>query len=103
MPIEDELETKPEVKQKCSCYECVRHGCECATTEDTVIVDNPDWDGTDYAHPAWWRGNDAGVLSFASVINEILNYIEAGVDDNGAFSNDYLNKLKHRLYGMYRK
>ena len=44
--------------EKCSCYECVRHGCECATTEDSVITDNPDWDGTDYAHPAWWRGND---------------------------------------------
>jgi hypothetical protein len=66
-------------------------------------TNDPSLDGTDLAHPAWWRGNDAGVMATAEMINEILNYIEAGVDDNGRFNNDYLNRLKHRLYGMYRK
>lgn len=27
--------------------------------DDSCQVDNPFWDGTDAAHPAWWRGHDA--------------------------------------------
>jgi hypothetical protein len=36
----------------------------------------PDWpgnDGTDFAHPAWWRGNDAAVASLCYIITRILD------------------------------
>ena len=35
--------------------------------------DNQELDGTDAAHPAWWRGNDAGVAQVCSKINAILD------------------------------
>jgi hypothetical protein len=41
-------------------------------------VDNPDLDGTDGAHPAWWRGNDAGVHSAAQII------LKAATTDTGS-------------------
>ncbi|WP_421580867.1 hypothetical protein [Shinella sp. M31] len=34
--------------------------------------DNKELDGTDVAHPAWWRGNDAGVLGAVGVIRRAL-------------------------------
>lgn len=36
-------------------------------------ADDPELDGTDFAHPAWWRGNDAGVASTIQIVNEILD------------------------------
>lgn len=35
--------------------------------------DNDELDGTDAAHPAWWRGNDAGVAQVCAKINAILD------------------------------
>lgn len=35
--------------------------------------DNDELDGTDAAHPAWWRGNDAGVAQVCAQINAILD------------------------------
>ena len=35
--------------------------------------DNEELDGTDAAHPAWWRGNDAGVAQVCAKINAILD------------------------------
>lgn len=34
---------------------------------------NEELDGTDAAHPAWWRGNDAGVAQVCAQINAILD------------------------------
>ena len=35
--------------------------------------DNKELDGTDAAHPTWWRGNDAGVAQVCAQINAILD------------------------------
>lgn len=35
------------------------------------IKDDPECDGTDGAHPAWWRGNDAAVVSCAHIIKYV--------------------------------
>lgn len=35
--------------------------------------DDPEWDGTDTAHPAWWRGHDSSCQQFCREINEILD------------------------------
>jgi hypothetical protein len=34
--------------------------------------DDPYMDGTEGAHPAWWRGNEAGVLAVIKIINKAL-------------------------------
>ena len=41
--------------------------------------DDPELDGTDGAHPAWWRGQAAGVESAAREISEILVYPTHGL------------------------
>lgn len=40
---------------------------------DEARKDNEELDGTDAAHPAWWRGNDAGVAQVCAQINAILD------------------------------
>jgi chromosome segregation ATPase len=35
--------------------------------------DDPEMDATDGAHPAWWRGNDAGVAGAVRIVNEALD------------------------------
>lgn len=35
--------------------------------------DRPETDATDYAHPAWWRGNDAGVAAVVAMLSKHLD------------------------------
>ncbi len=44
--------------------------------------DDPELDGTDGAHPAWWRGNDAGCASTTALIERALTR-GAGPDAGG--------------------
>ncbi len=39
----------------------------------TLSYDDPSLDGTDGAHPAWWRGSDAGVAGAVRIVNEALD------------------------------
>lgn len=39
----------------------------------SFIQDFPENDCTDFAHPAWWRGNDAGVAGAVRSIKDILD------------------------------
>jgi hypothetical protein len=48
---------------------------EIRTLRDIIrchMPDLPEDDGTDFAHPAWWRGNDAGVIGAARVVERAL-------------------------------
>lgn len=38
-----------------------------------LAYDDPTTDATDGAHPAWWRGSDAGVAGAVRIINEALD------------------------------
>ena len=38
-------------------------------------LDDPELDGTDFAHPAWWRGHDAAVSHMCALIHEWANKI----------------------------
>ena len=40
--------------------------------ERVLWVDNPEWDGTDGAHPAWWRGQEDGVKGAVMRVREAL-------------------------------
>ncbi len=64
------------------CHRCLTTGEACAqcariTQLETELAEarhgNEELDGTDAAHPAWWRGNDAGVAQVCAKINAILD------------------------------
>jgi hypothetical protein len=55
-------------------------------------ADNPDWDSTDAAHPAWWRGNDAGVEAVVKIVSGILDG-----DKPGTHGSKTLTALVHRI------
>lgn len=38
-----------------------------------AVYDNPELDGTDYAHPAWKRGDDHGALAVTRRLRKILD------------------------------
>lgn len=65
-----------------------------------TILDYPDLDGTDWAHPAWWRGNDDGVRGVAMRIKKILD----GKDDGaGVIGYDVLEKVRRTLLEIMRR
>ena len=66
--------------------DAIRWGCEPADGLASAIVtylsalphagvseDDPELDGTDAAHPAWWRGNDRGCEATCEIITRILD------------------------------
>lgn len=44
---------------------------------DTSPPDDPEADGTDAAHPAWWRGNDAGCRGALSLVARLRAEVDA--------------------------
>jgi len=59
--------------------------------------DNPEWDATDAAHPAWWRGDAHGVQVCVDRINRILD----GKDDGrGIIGHEPLETLRRRLLAL---
>lgn len=62
--------------------------------------DNPEFDGTDGAHPAFWRGQDDGVRGTVMRIDQILD----GKDDGrGVVGYEPLEKLRRRLLAMIKE
>lgn len=57
--------------------------------------DNPELDGTDKAHPAWWRGRDAGALGAAS------NILDCIYDSNGIPPKVRSWQLQRALSALY--
>lgn len=58
--------------------------------------DDPSWDGTDAAHPAWWRGNDAGVDGAVMVIEKVLS----GEEPRGFVNHKRLQQLRLRVAAL---
>lgn len=53
-----------------------------ANTPELRTADNPELDGTDDAHPAFWRGHDQAVRSMCSRIMKILAGKDEGTPTN---------------------
>ena len=64
--------------------------------EPLLYPDNPNLDCTDWAHPAWWRGNDAGVASVCKMLHEIID----GKYPTGTVGYEPLEKLRWRIQGL---
>lgn len=59
-----------------------------------TIEDNPMWDGTDAAHPAWWRGEKSTVQGVARQLAKILGMPETSTyqEVREKLRADYKNK-----------
>jgi len=125
LPCPDCMSTDQEIEFWKECYqgdhgfnyeECPTFydGCNCGgalASENEYLLakvkelkDTPELDATDAAHPAWWRGNDYGVLQTVSIVNKIMDALES--EDSNAevprnFGSEELNKLQARLKRLY--
>lgn len=59
----------------------------------SLIADLQEFDGTDYAHPAWWRGHEQTVEVFCQHVNKILD----GNDKDGGVSAEPWHSTRVRL------
>lgn len=63
-----------------------------------------DFDGTDGACPAWWRGHHDSVVSVVRIVNNILDDLEQGKDPEvGHFGYEGLNQMRSRLKNLFNK
>jgi hypothetical protein len=58
--------------------------------------DDPMLDGTDFAHPAWHRGNERAFLTAIHEVNDILD----GTASNVGISIEPWQSLRQRLYDI---
>jgi len=61
-----------------------------------VYPDNPELDATDWAHPAWWRGNDRGVEATCEMLHAIID----GKYPQGTVGYEPLERLRWRIQGL---
>lgn len=67
--------------------------------QDQTVVDDPEADETDYAHPAWWRGHAQSCAVFCQKVNEILD----GKDNGHGISNDPWESTRRRLLQLVKE
>ena len=63
------------------------------------LADTPEFDGTDAAHPAWWRAHDYTTDVICSLINKILD----GKDDGRGANCEPWGSVRKRLISIVNK
>jgi hypothetical protein len=69
---------------------------------DTIVAgatDNPEDDGTDAAHPAWWRGHDQATVATCNALADVLN--RGG--NLGTFADPTMQALAERITTLQRR
>lgn len=66
-----------------------------AEVERLRQADDPEWDCTDAAHPAWWRGQEYGAHSVVRAMNECL-----GRPHNPGVMSEPLESFKRRILAL---
>ena len=64
--------------------------------KNLIIEDNPFWDGTDAAHPAYWRGQDDASAIWAVKLTEWLD----GKDDMSGAHHEPWQTIRSRIYAL---
>ncbi|MGL6289245.1 MAG: hypothetical protein ACRC2H_00995 [Silanimonas sp.] len=59
-------------------------------------ADDSDLDGTDGAHPAWWRGSDHGFVGAVAAIQSILD----GSDNGSGVANEPWESARRKLIAL---
>ena len=58
-------------------------------------LDNPVFDETPRAHPAFWRGKSTGINAVLKIVADIMN----GVDDgSGANNHEQIERMRRALF-----
>lgn len=68
----------------------------CYRSDAAELTDDPDNDGTDAAHPAWWRGHDRAMGKACDALSAVLDLGLKG----GKFAHPKLDALADRLLGV---
>jgi hypothetical protein len=68
----------------------------CALARRGLERDDPILDGTDAAHPAWWRGHHHTALVFCRKVDDILD----GKDNGGGANHEPWGALRRRLLAI---
>ncbi len=68
---------------------------------DYTTRDNPFWDCTDGAHPAWWRGQEYGCKAIVRIVNEWLD--ETLDEMMVGVSQPAIQALKERIHDLRTK
>jgi hypothetical protein len=63
------------------------------------MIDDPELDGTDFAHPAYWRGHDDSCRTFCQKVNEILD----GKDGGHGIAHEPWESTRRRLLASISK
>ncbi len=66
--------------------------------ESVAVIDDPEWDGTDFAHPAFFRGEQYGGRGTVELILQTL-----GGDSGGTCSNERLQLARDRITALLRE
>lgn len=64
-----------------------------------IIPDDPEADGTDFAHPAWWRGYEHSCRTFCQLVTEILD----GKDDGRGANYEPWGTVRQRLVKLVKE
>lgn len=67
-----------------------------ALSAQAAIPDHPEADGTDAAHPAWWRGHHYTVEAMCRKVNDCLD----GRDDGKGVSGEPWESVRRRLIAL---
>lgn len=62
-----------------------------------AVSDSPQWDATDFAHPAWWRGHDHGAEGVVRALNGVM---DGPADTVHHFGSVELGKLAARIQAL---
>lgn len=65
-----------------------------------LIPDDPEDDGTDYAHPAYWRGSEAGVRGATMRMRQAA---EGHDDGSGVIGSPELEKVRRMILDLRKK
>lgn len=65
----------------------------CDKARSAQAYDNPELDGTDGAHPAWWRGDEHGTEMVMREVNKWLD----GAPVKGSYGSQRLNEMRERV------
>jgi hypothetical protein len=68
---------------------------------DYIAVDNPFWDCTPGAHPAWWRGEEYGAKSMIRLVNKWLDAPLKDLDKGTGYPE--VQALKERIRDLRTK
>lgn len=79
---------------------CEEHGSLAEDIKSEFVraqmADDPAFDCTDAAHPAWWRGQEYGAAAIVREVSSILD----GTHDASGTANEPWESTRRRLLGM---